>query len=468
MSNTPFYIINIENEEDISELVTKITYEDCIEEDDLLRLSLIDSDSRIVNGVLQDKSLELLDKSWLKRGTFLDVKWGWLGGFHSKWYRVKITNISVKYTPRISVEIDALDVGNSMKKTKSTKIWRNRTASQIINEIAQKHNLQTEITNTSFVYKNLPQGQQSDYQFIQYLCTQEENGSFEFFVKSNTLFFQKRDLGQKSKRTYTYKDGNDEIVSLSIDMRETQQQQSMGNANVSVQSASFDFLAGKEVNINETLPSVVKKDADFTKLADLVSTYDMNAELQKGSKQGKGRRVIRKTQSSITYINSRGQIESVPIKSTQKEVEEFEAGQRILATPNIPNYRLSNQTKHKIKSAAQKTLVANLKVIGDVSVEAGCIITLKKLSKKHSGNWRAIKVVHDIAPNSYYTSLELNRNAEGKIPSTQQVARSATTTKPVQSQNTGQGKVNKSVGTSKKTPERKIISYNANSNRVKK
>lgn len=380
---------------DITDYVDSFDYEDCLAEDDMLTLKIT------------TKGFEFLEKKEVAVGKMLNFQFGYLQGLTSVLHQARITDVDTTYADSVSITIKAYDMGTVMKKSKEQVIWKNKKSSEIAKEIAKKYNLQVNVEETKQIFASLPQGSKTDFQFLTYLASIEKNGSFRFYLKDNTLFFNKLDLKKAPKRLFVYQDKNSEsnIISFKPSLKETTQQSSGNNAKV----ASFDPLSGvkKVADVND------KTAKDNTKLGNTVMKYDVNAVKIAG------------TFNAAKTVKPTETTNSMPSANTSLD-------------------HLKNKANKKKKGDSEKVLVATLTIEGDPTLLADEIITMAGVAKMHAGNWYIEKIKHNISSSGYITTLELSKNAINKngaggtgtgalagVPQNQQVGNAKTEEKKV-------------------------------------
>ncbi len=110
---SPFYKVYLDEVKkiDITDSVSEFVYEDCIGKDNIIEIKIFD-----------DLALTLLDSPNLITGKKLLVQFGFIAGAVSAIHVGKITDIDTTYTGRTTLTVKALDLGNAMKKSTSSKI----------------------------------------------------------------------------------------------------------------------------------------------------------------------------------------------------------------------------------------------------------------------------------------------------------------------------------------------------------
>jgi phage protein D len=206
---TPFYIVRI-GDTDITNYISSFAFEDCTEEDDLMRISM------------PQIPVSLLDDNLLQAGKDIEFQFGYIGGVFSPLYVMRIDEIDVSYGKTIDINIKAFDYGQLLKKAQSKNVFVNKTASEIATSIAQTYGLSTAyIEKTATRYPSLAQGTKTDFEMLAYLASIEENGSIHWYIKSNALYFKRLKLEQESTKTFIY--GVD-VVSFKPSLKDAQNQ----------------------------------------------------------------------------------------------------------------------------------------------------------------------------------------------------------------------------------------------------
>ncbi|MCU0439364.1 MAG: hypothetical protein MUC49_15835 [Raineya sp.] len=369
---SPFYEIFLvvgEQNKNITDYVESFDYEDCLNEDDMLTLSI------------KSKSFDFLENKDIVVGGIILFQYGYIQGLTSALRKARITDIDTNYGDIVSVTVKAYDLGTVMKKTTEQTVWKNKKASDIATEIAKKYGLNPKVEATQRVYPSLPQGNKTDFQFLKYLASVEENGSYRFFIKDGDLIFNKLDLKKDAKRLYIYRDNSTgaSVISFKPSLRESSQS---SKAN-ELKTVGFDPTKQK------TVASVVN---------DATSKDD-----------------IRLGNSSINMYDANGNVLAGNLKDGTKVLQGKAVGgqnsSNIISTPEMSLGSVSDIANSKKKANTQKTLVGTLTIEGDPTLSSDEIITMGGVAKIHSGNWYIEKIKHTINSNGYTTVLELSKNA---------------------------------------------------------
>ena len=408
----PFFKLELKSNNktfDITKYVKSFVYEDAIEEDSLVKIT-IDS----------DYAEQLADDSRFVTGTIINFQYGFIQGKISRIHSTRVTDITHEYAASITMSLTCLDLGNVVKKATSNKIWKGMTSSQIAVEIANDWGLEADITPTSKVWDNLPQGNKSDKDFLTYLAQREEDGDFIYYIRNNTLYFGKRKLDKKSEFIYTY---GEDIVRFKPSMKESSAKPESVKAKVNVQNPIKGTSSVAEAGVKN------EKGGSYT------GTYK-------------------------TVYNSDGnKVGRIPIKQTHTEDKKTGKGfGKPFLNPSPDLKENENLANSKKKTATLKTLVADLVIEGNPLIEPNNVVTINNVAKKYAGNWFVIKATHNVGQ-TYTTTLSLSRNA-GKE-------------KTANKEDAPKSKVNNTVGDKPQTKKstvtvKKVHIYDQNGNRTNK
>jgi len=402
MASSPYYIIQIkESGRNITNYVTNLHYEDCIKEDDLVELKI------------DGATLELIDSDDFIVGNHVIYSFGLGERVQSGQRLAVIKDIDVDYAKTISMTIKCRDTGFYMKKETSNKVYTNKTSSQIVSDICNLYGYVPNIDKSTFVHKSISQGNKTFHQFCNELAKKEgsngKDGSFEFYVRGNELYFQKRNLKKDSKRLFTYGDGND-IVKY---FNPSYSQENEGKSD-SVTVAGIDKETGEQFTSKAGSKSNPK-----TALGKVQHSFDW-----------KGKEVGISNPAPIGEVITTGKNIAVP-------VDDKVAADKI--------------TSASQKDANKSQLQMEMGIDLDPTINAGDIITVSGVAKKHSGNWYVTKVVHQIGSGAS-TVISADKNASHKSL-TNNTAKTSTNT----SQNND---VNETKGKNSQEQVKKMHSYN--------
>lgn len=349
MSKSPYYDIELKaSQTRLTELISSFTYEDCIEEDDLVKFTLHDLDR------------DFIDSPEFIEGADILYQFGYLSYKITDKATATIKTLKYRYGQTIDIDVVALDAGNNMKQSTSCKIWKDMKASDMVAKIVKRYGLDLVSQPTKKVYKNLPQGNRTDFEFIRYLCTIEDGGTYIFYVKDQKAYFIKRDLTVDPSILVEYGDptGTSKIISFDVNQEDT----GKTKAKTKATTTGIDPLTKQKI----------KEDGEA---GEALGDYS---------------------------INSEGDLSELDASTTTGK--------------NIPHPAKSIEDAKNVASKAKKDaelqgLTATLVCEGDTLIRAGDVIGITGVAKKHEGNWYVAKVAHSITTGGYISTIYLQKNA---------------------------------------------------------
>lgn len=399
MSKAPFYNVFINDEKkDITNLIDKFKYEDCLKEDDFLYITI--NPEFTWNA---DKNDEF------KKGQNLFFEFGYLSIESSGFRTARISDINPKYGERITLAIKALDKGNVMKKTSSSKVWKNKSTKQIVEEIASTYGMTAKCDIDGVLWKSKAQGLKSDWNFLQEIVGSEKDGDYVLFCRDNVLYFTKIGITKKSRRTFTYGDPDSKIISFEPENKDSTAKKSGLNTTM----VSADPMTQKPVK-----SEAKTKDTKEATGSSIVSYLDLDVNKQSVS-------------SNAGAKKEEGVIDKIFAK--------------FLPQPPMSEAELKNKSKAKNKKHGLKNYTAKLKIEGDPTFRANEIITMNGVLKREQGNWLIVKAIHEITGSGYITTLELEKNGSNHNGDKKFSKETA---------------VNKTTGPDKSEPKKKPIQVN--------
>lgn len=248
----PFVKIHLKsNKRDISDRIEKFRYEDTAKEDNMVELK-----------IKSDYAFQMADDNDIVTGAIIQFQWGYVGEVSSDVHEARITDVEVTYADRVQMIVRALDMGVAMKKATSLKIWRQKKASQIAQEIAVRYDLEALIDETDQVWDDIPQGNKSDFEFLKELSQKEADGDFVFYISGNKLHFVKRGVDKDAKWQFKY--GEEGVISFAPKWRET----TANSAGTSTKAVS--------VNPKTKKTTVTKSDDKGAVLGENLVKWDIN------------------------------------------------------------------------------------------------------------------------------------------------------------------------------------------------
>lgn len=390
MAKTPFYTIIVRNNgRDISDLISKISHEDSVDEDNLLTLNMV------------QVSPSIIDEDDFKEGTIIVFQYGYRSGKISQKYTARIAEVIQVYgDDGVNITIRCHDLGIAMKKDKSKKVWQNIRSSDIVKQIALTHGLTAVVNQTETIHQFMPQQNMTDYEFIKYLAGIEKDGSWRFFIKNDEIHFSRLKLEKPSIKTLVWNIGDGSIKSF----RPYSEESLKDNASRNTVVTTVDPFT------NETLQTVIDNSTskDDVKLGEYALHF--NSESENVGRSGSRNSQTRPSQQ----------------QKAQTTQENARAGKHVY-DPSGDLSEAKNKGNKIKKDSAMHDYKANLTIEGDPDYLSDQIISMAgDVAKKDTGNWYISKATHSITPEaSYEVRMQLLKNA-GKKPIQQQGVDKAT------------------------------------------
>lgn len=355
----PFYRVYIDNDshKDLSESIESFIVEDCVEEDSLLRLT-----------IKQEFAASLADDDDIIVGQIIAVQFGYIQGSTSELHRFRITDVMPKYRERVTLEVVCLDIGTEVKKSVSSKIWKNKTTYQIAKEIADSHGLELEGESTTKIWENIPQANKDDLSFLKYMAAREKDGNYIVYIRNKTLYFTTRNMSGDSISTFTYGNPEGRVTSFEPSIRESDQKpESVAAETTHIDPETGEITTVKADNMSEKpTGSTGTYDKEYNARSEFVGMKEVKKKVKKN------------------YVE------------TYDDVEE--------ATGKMNNDK---------KTAILDTIEATLITEGEPLWLPDNVITVANVGKRFAGNWYTKKVRHTISGSGYVSVGELSRNGLG-------------------------------------------------------
>lgn len=314
--------------------------------------------------------------AFLRRGNVITYQYGYTAGDTSPEYVGRIVWVNTSYSSSDGCKevLRISPTGISTKFGGSNKVWKDKTASQIAREIAARHRLYADVDDTNRVYKNLPQGNRSDIEFLRYLA-RREHPNMNVYLTSSGIMFKRIGTYKKSKYLFDLSDPNHSVISLTFDWQEVTQDKNW------IASYTKDGAVDTE-----------KLVSDVEALAPKVVQFD---------KEGNALQVI------APEIVTEGTVEQQIVGTV---------GNAIASTkPIIENFKNvwegSSLAKNLKTEQKIQELTANLTVVGYPSYMKDDLLTIKGVKSRLEGNYWIQSVTHTINVQSGFTTeFDLNRN----------------------------------------------------------
>ena len=340
------------NNRDISDFVESINLKE-----------IIDKDNQYTIKIHSEHSKALADDDDLIRGRIIELEFGFIEGPLSRRKRARITNRQVTYGKTVSLTFKALDLGSVMKKGGEQFVFKNKTASEIAEQVALKHGLGMQIDKTDKVYKSYTQGNKTDYEMMLELAKLEKE-TYEFYVLDDKLYFVKREAPKYSYVRFDY--GHERVIKATISETE-----SSDKGNTTATDVDPETLETKE------------KQGLFW------NWIDPDGKFRYRTYEGVEGQYTHPDMSD--YIKS-GQDVPMPMPDADAQEE------------------TENALTQKNKDTKMRVNKLVLETEGNPYVRVGQVIVLDNVARRDGGNWYVHEAEHDVN-NSYILILTCGRTA---------------------------------------------------------
>lgn len=373
---TVHYIDNTGQQVELTDSIEDFTFDEDVEEDDFIELQ-----------IKEDFGLKILNDKAIDTGLVLYFQFGYISGMASLVKSAKIAEIDTTYDVRVKVTIRCTDIGLSLKKSSSSKIWRNMTGAQIAKEIAKKYNIDSVIEDSGYVFKEVAQGNMPDFSFLKYLGTREPN-VYLSYCTSAVLYYVKRGINKRSLVTFNF--GVDEVIKFNPRINEVPvDKANLGAVSVGVDPRSKKTIVGQST---EDTPEVIGGET----VAKTANSYEVIDFANKGL--NKLAKAVEGEASAESWISS--------AKDVLNGIK-----QPVSTSPDIDPKALEYKAKGKKKKARMSIMVADLETQGNPLITINEVITMSNVATKHEGNWYITGISHHIGNSSYVTSIRLKKDA---------------------------------------------------------
>ena len=290
-----------------------------------------------------------------KYGNIVMISMGYAGNMHTM-IEGTISKISADFTSGTTptFRVEGMDKGyEAMVKKSDTKVFREKKASEIAQEIASVVQLGTEVDETTQVFPiQTKSGGESYFDFLNELAA-ANNPEFKLFLSGRKLYFIEKEQDKKTIATLTW--GRDLI----------------------------NFRP--ELDINKVVTKVIVRSWDRNTKNRIEGVAPRNNETVQQEDQKIAREVAREIYGEIERI-----ITNIPVRS----IEEAE-----------------NRAYSELEKISDELIKASGETIGIPEIKPGEYIQVEGASDWFSGKYYIDTVEHKIDSNGYRTKFEARRNA---------------------------------------------------------
>jgi hypothetical protein len=282
-------------------------------------------------------------------------------------------------------------------------------ANSFSGETQRRDQLREILTNFT-PYSTMPQGNRSDRQLLDELGQRQPGGPYLVDTTDGDITIRKRNFNQAPVRTFTWGGTDGEVSKFCPEAKNKKKGGVSTNINFGGWDKANKTYFNSDVNLlngndNESLSKFQKDTAPVKDIADNVVLGHVSVRLESP--------IIADATNVVKVL-------SVPITAMDKK-EAIQNTIDYFNTPDGLNKQMNDPTTGTpgagLDNAAnlrnEAELSSNpgsLDAAGDPNIFKGQIITVKGVSKKHSGNWYVTKCVHEIdGYKPYEIKLEIVR-----------------------------------------------------------
>lgn len=391
-TKTPFFRLSLQaDNRDLSQYIKSVRIEESVSKLDLITLTIYDA------------TLSLIDEDALSEGKVVEYMFGYLGGDGSPRRYGKIVGCEPNYDRELTLTLKISDLGIDLKKGTRNRVFQKKTAADIARQIASERGLEAEVDDTSHQYEMLAQGNKSDYELLQHLSEQEEDGEIIFYTREHTLCFKRLALEQPSQVTYTWRGTENKNLSFRPVSNAVTKEMASESAQTLSDAVGQGVQLSQQVN-EQTVP------AD-QKLGGFVYTYNANGE-----------RVGQKPLPPDKQVIQSGAMTN-PLE---------EASGKTLFSP-ASSQKITENIAAKLKKKQQlRDMTATLSMEGEPLRRVDTVLTMAGVARRHLGNWYVAEIIHEMSVGSSFRSnLKLWKNAGEKTTATPEAPVAQKTPAPV-------------------------------------
>ncbi len=281
--------------------------------------------------------------------------------------------------------------GHNTRNVTYNKVWTNKTASEIVKEIAAIHNLKPVVDDTTYVYEMLPQGNLSNRMLINKL--RSHNIDYICYVISNELHFRKAKYGEKPLYTVNAKGGN--LLELETVWQEVSEAK---DADSLWKNEDGTFSTKKAV---DSAGKVIETVSDVTKMILL-------------DKDNAWSGILTKTVTNATKDTAAGadkkelSVKEQAYQTTDKVVNTvMSLGTAV--TSQLDKTLMGTALGQQLKEKKRHELTCRITIVGVPYLENDKTIYLKGVPKRYEGVWYVEEVSHHFEED-FRTDLVLNKH----------------------------------------------------------
>lgn len=345
--------------------ILNFSYEDVEKGDDLARITFADPFHELV-----DSEQFVENSEWV-------VQWGFAGNLYPA-KKILIKRPRFRYG---ELEIEGLDKGSALKVEENWGVAKQKTMSEIVDDIAKKHGLKSDVDKALdqiipfFLY-----GGMTDWDVLEFFESKLEDHVFK--ILNDKLVFKKRDLEKAPVASFDYSPGrNSRILDYEISIKDQDNAKGSGKTT----AVGIDPFAFKKA---------------------IFSAHEGNTPT--------GNLGNRRTNSNYKpgYSGSIPSVQSVKTSGgTSQDSTQGDSTGKSLIVP--PGFSLEGVAKGHRRSSLLGTVEGEFTISADPKdpfYKNADIISIRNIGTKFSGLYKIIEVTHDLS-DGYTYKMRTRRNA---------------------------------------------------------
>lgn len=336
---------------DVSDRVQSLNYEDNESKADKLTLTVLNLDLSNFD-----------DPIWAKGNEVL-VSWGY------KHAMSPLRNCIISKVKGFEIlTIEALGKELVMHTDSFRTVYENVKRSDVVREIAEFYGYGADlqhIEDTGVVRESILQGNMTDAQLVTRLAQAE---GFVFFIDFDGFHFHKRKVGQRPVKTYTWRGGDGELLSVNVENDVT-----VKPGKVTVKGT--DPTTGKKIEVSGSNDTTQRE--TLTKVIEIVDPE------------------TRTTKKVTQTTGGSGKATSSPV-----------AGEKVVPTSGETATEAKKRADGLYRQVQQTSVELTLTALGDANVVAKSVVMVEKISKRLSGRYYLKEVKHSLSSGGYTMTMK--------------------------------------------------------------
>lgn len=262
-------------------------------------------------------------------------------------------------------------------------------------------------------YASLPQGNKSDKQFVTELANREPGGPYLVDTHEDMITLKKRNFNQIPYRSYEYGGGQGDCLEFTPESKNRIKAGAAENMGFTGwDKTGKNFFAGNSNIMNSPeLNTLAKWRAIYRDLAKRVPTGIFERRfagtpVRTSGNVSNGAAADGDNTNVVTNLSSYRNITNEEVRKKLGEILETYA-KTINDSANTPEAAAAYAANMRARAELEKN-PASARLELDPFITTGMLLTFLNVSKKYSGNYYVVKVIHVIQPGSYaYTEVEM-------------------------------------------------------------